>query len=149
AGIEIDDTNILGAEILGATEVDPTTPDVPVCGSRLSTQTAFRGFPGLINKTFQHTYFPVRPGIFRKLGPPLGDWQFYVLHHKISMGLRPYDVVGVTIEPPGTGAKLRDYDPRPNPIVALAGRIPRPTPASVEDPTRGNDDPPTGNSGKP
>jgi hypothetical protein len=148
-GLELDASSIVGAEVIDATEVDPASPEVPICGSRLSSETGFRGFPGFINKTFQHTYFPVSQGVFRKLGPPLGDWQFYVLHHKTNMGLRPYDVVGVTIEPPGTGARARDYDPRPNPVVALAGRIPHPTPSVREDPPGPDPNPGPGDEGKP
>ena len=102
------------------------TNEVPICGSRLSSETHFRGFPGIPNKTFAKTYFPVSQGLLRQVGPPIGDWALYTLTHKINMGLRPYDVVGVTVEPPRTGAPRADYDPRPNPVVALIGRIPHP-----------------------
>ena len=128
------------ARIAGGTEV-PDATDVPICGSRRSSETGFRGFPGLINRTFQHTYFPVSQGILHKVGPPLGEWQFYAVRHKTNMGLVPYDVAGVTVEPPGTGAPLRDYDPRPNPVIALVGRIPRLNAPSS--PEGGNEERPT------
>lgn len=121
---------------------DPTvadeTPEVPICGSRVSSETKFRGFPGIPNRNFAKTYFPVSQGLLRKVGPNLGDWALYMGRHKINMGLRPYDVVGITVEPPGTGSRIRDYDPRPNPVVALIGRIPHP---ELAPPGEGNGDP--------
>lgn len=108
-------------------DVVAETPEAPICGSRVSSETRFRNFPGIPNKTFQKTYFPVSQGLLHKVGPDIGDWALYTGRHKTNMGLRPFDVAGVTVEPPGTGARLRDYDPRPNPVVALIGRIPHPT----------------------
>lgn len=109
------------------------TSEVPICGSRLSSETKFRNFPGIPNLTFQKTYFPVSQGLLHKVGPDIAGWSLYTGRHKTNMGLRPFDVVGVTVEPPGTGARLRDYDPRPHPVVALIGRIPHRV-DSVEDP---------------
>jgi hypothetical protein len=137
--LELNDERIAGAEVLDAT---PDDPDYRICGSRRSSETGFRGFPGLINKTFQHTYFPVSQGLFRRYGPALGDWQFYTARHKTNMGLRWADVVGVTVEPPGTGSPRRDYDPRPNPIVILAGRIPAIAGNSDGGDDGGGDEPP-------
>jgi len=118
---------------LGESLVDDSTlTPVRMCGSRWSSETGFRGFPGLINKTFQYTYFPVSQGLLRKVGPPLGDWQFYTGTHSTNMGLVPYDVVGVTVEPPGTGSPRLDYDPRPHPVVILVGRIPHPSAEPAE-----------------
>jgi len=115
-----------GDEVLvGSDEIPDITPDpgFRICGSRLSSETRFRGFPGIPNLTFQN-YFPVSQGLFRRIGPPLGPWAFYLARHKTNMGLCPFDVVGVTVEPPGTGAPRRDYDPRPHPVVILIGRVP-------------------------
>lgn len=115
------------ADILeGSDEIPSPTEPVHVCGSRRSSETGFRHFPGHINRALAHTYFPVSQGLLKKFGPPLGDWQFYRVSHSINMGLVPFDVAAITIEPPGTGARRRDYDPRPNPVVVLAGKIPLP-----------------------
>ena len=123
-----------------APDVPEETSTVPICGSRLSSETRFRHFPGIPNLTFQKIYFPVSQGLLKKVGPRIGDWSLYVGRHKTNMGLRPFDVAGVTVEPPGTGDHLRDYDPRPNPVVALIGRIPHPTTHDVEAPGDGGGD---------
>lgn len=129
------------AGIFEATDDVPDgTVEVDICGSRRSSETGFRNFPGLINRTFQHTYFPVSQGVLTPVGRRLGEWQLYMVRHKTNMGLRPYDVVGITVEPPGTGAPLRDYDPRPSPVVILAGRIPLP---NAENPSGENEGPGT------
>ena len=147
-GTEEEVSNEEDAFLSADVELTDETSEAPLCGSRVSSETRFRHFPGIPNKTFQKTYFPVSQGLLHKVGPHIGDWALYVGRHKTNMGLRPFDVAGVTIEPPGTGDRLRDYDPRPNPLVALIGRIPHPS-VNSDDTNNGEDGtttPPTTNA---
>lgn len=125
----------------GSEDIENPTGTIHICGSRRSSETGFRHFPGWINRAFQHTYFPVSQGLLKPTRFTLGNLQLFSLRHSTNMGLAPFDLVAVTVEPPGTGAPRRDYDPRPNPRVLLAGRIPllpKPEPPNPEPPQPGS-----------
>lgn len=90
----------------------------------LSSETEKRDFRGISHPLFKDTGFMLSLGIMTASSNNDENVQDHFIERtSTNYDFIPYDEIVITLEPDGTGRANTDFDPRPNPVIAISGMI--------------------------
>lgn len=82
-------------------------------------------FGGIPHPDLDPIDYPITTGLFNNTGMTLEQLNLNVFTNRFTFNQTawPFDLVVITFEPPETGAKSQDFDPRPDPVRPATGTI--------------------------